>query len=178
MMSWGHVPVAAAVTLAVGSIVHADPVQAFVAAGIATVTAAGPLSPDADQTWLGAPKVRKGQPWGKRVRIRVAQRFWPKSLRHRAPLGTHSVIWPILAAIPLWRAHVPFVLWGPWLGWVSHLIPADLIFGRAGYGRGPGIYIPFVGWVGAGFKADGITSAIVTVAVSIGIVFQCWKLVS
>ena len=66
----------------------------------------GRFSPDADQTWLSA-------------------------FGHRR--GVHGWWWPALAGVAL--ALSPFgavdALWGPIIGWGSHLFPADWFFGKA-----------------------------------------------
>lgn len=53
---------------------------------------------------------------------------------------------------------VPFIYWGPLIGWTSHLLPADYIFGKAGYGIPKGIPLgPFrtSKRLGLGIKVTG-----------------------
>ena len=137
-MGFGHRVVGVATTLAVplglarfG--VHTPPGEVVAAVVLAVPFSAGRLSPDADL------------PRGKLHR-----------LGHRR--GVHGWWWPGLAGAALvwFGLGGIYSLWGPIIGWSSHLA-ADAVFGKAGYGTPRGIpVVPFAPWrLGLGLKVAG-----------------------
>ena len=133
-MRLGHHAVAATVALglplALARMGHPGiaPEQALAAAVLAQPFSAGRFSPDADQTWL-------------------------KAAGHRR--GVHGWWWPALAGLALVLSGfgTVYALWGPIIGWGSHLFPADWFFGKGGRSIPKGIpLLPFckrrtgVGW--------------------------------
>ena len=107
MMAAGHQATAANMALALATVGLVTPGQAAALGVGALVTAAGPFSPDADN--------------------RKPLRRW---LEHRETL--HGWGWPVLAGVALAMAGAPLAAYGPVIGWASHLVPADLIFGKGG----------------------------------------------
>lgn len=65
---------------------------------------------------------------------------------------------PAIAAVALCIAGAPIYLYGPVIGWGSHIFPADYVFGKAGYGTGEGVPLwPYKDSprLGLGFKVSG-----------------------
>jgi hypothetical protein len=138
---FGHHAVAASIALGVAQGVNLvaasrgtpgiPPESALAAAVLAQPFSAGRLSPDADQTWL--------------------RRFG-----HRR--GVHGWWWPALAATVLALSPLAgaYALWGPIIGWGSHLFPADWCFGKAGRSIPRGIPMaPFsTARTGLGFRVS------------------------
>lgn len=116
-------PVLALGLIEVGWGADLPPMARLVAAGAAAFTAGGKASPDVDQRTKG---------WGIEV------------LRHRRTV--HWPGWPTGIALAWWLAGLPLsawawaIVWGLWIGWVSHL-PGDALFGAENpcYGLGKGI---------------------------------------
>jgi len=143
-----HRLLGASAALAWAAWVPLHPAQTAVALVVATVTSAGPTSPDVDRTG----------PW------QLLDRLLPDELLgHRGPLqhrglshwwGLPALALLVAAALPAqvaWLAHAAV------LGWCSHLL-GDLLFGQADPrgGRGPGIpLLPWWGHVGLGLDVDG-----------------------
>jgi hypothetical protein len=154
---------------------HAGPVQVPVVhlphltpAGVlasviwAAIASGGPMSPDIDN-----------QPWWKHL-DRVLPDEW---LTHGGPLGHRRLMhwWGLPAAVVVvWHLAAPTVppltlaaAWGAWIGWVSHLLPADCMFGEHNRydHRGPGVPLaPWWGHVGLDLAADGPTARLFTYA--------------
>lgn len=164
----GHRAVAAATALTLAHTTHAPVWQYPLTIGLAIATSAGPTSPDVDQTrawrrldrWIPDEALGDGGP-----------------LQHRGI--THSWLLPLLALIAThvlvpadtrWIAHAALV------GWTSHLV-ADLVFGREGAGRGPGI--PLLGWtrhIGCGLPVGGLLERAVTaIAVPATVAVLAWQ---
>jgi hypothetical protein len=130
------------------------PLPAVLLVGAATVTAGGPLSPDADQRGL----------W------RCLDRLLPDEwLGHGGPLRhrglTHWWGIPSAAAAWLWLAGtgLPDPLWwlaaGCVLGWATHLV-GDLLVGAGSPWRDAGIPVAPWWWhVGAGFRCGGLVES-------------------
>jgi hypothetical protein len=120
--------------------------QLAVGAVIAGTTGNGRLSPDMDQ-----------YTWWRRTDRAIPDELVGHPLGHR--MATHWVGWPLLGWLAL-RATPPVAgLWAAWAaltGWVVHVV-LDAVFGREGYGRGPGVPIAPWWWhVGVGLKSGGL----------------------
>nr|WP_088320311.1 metal-dependent hydrolase [Kineosporia sp. R_H_3] len=130
--------------------------------GSATVTAAGRLSPDADQYrgWRLADRVTPDELLGR-----------GRPMQHRGI--THWWAWPAAASAVLVLGDVPERGGWVWLllcslvaGWWSHLL-GDLVFGRAdGFsGRGPGVpVLPWWAHLGVGLRCGGLLERVTGVA--------------
>ena len=105
---------------------HLPAWQVGASAALAVVTAAGKCSPDADQSWLGF-------------------------LGHRRHTYEVALAGAVCAAA--WLLGAPWPVWALIVGWCSHLA-ADAVFGRPGYGRGPGVPV-FGHYAGVGLKVGG-----------------------
>lgn len=119
MLDAGHRVTAVSMTLAVAQVGHATGFydipreMAIITALVASLFSAGKWSPDCDN------------------------RGWIKEIfGHR--YGIHWYGWPLIAmaAIAYLTGAAPlaatFVLYGPALGWLSHIWPADWLFGKRG----------------------------------------------
>lgn len=98
----GHVRVGLAASAVTSVALGGPPLHWVVGAGLAVATCQGPVSPDADQSWLR----------------------WVGP--HRGP--THDVVWPVLVAAVM-TLGAPWWAWYLWAGWVSHLV-ADFLVGE------------------------------------------------
>jgi hypothetical protein len=162
MMGTGHRLVAASVTLAAGTWLDVQPVPALVAAALAVPFSAGRWSPDADHTWLAL-------------------------CGHRR--AVHGWWWPALAGWLVWHfsaGTAPFIVYGPILGWASHLFPADWVFGKGGRDIPKGLpVLPFLPWrTGLGLRVTGktrgshsILESLATAGVALTLTLQVWSLV-
>ena len=126
MLGPGHRIVGAWSGAAAAYAFHLPAWQVGASAALAVVTAAGKCSPDADQSWLGF-------------------------LGHRRL--THEVALAGAVCAVAWLLGAPWPVWALIVGWCSHLA-ADAVFGRPGYGRGPGVPV-FGHYVGVGLKVGG-----------------------
>jgi membrane-bound metal-dependent hydrolase YbcI (DUF457 family) len=120
---------------------------AVASAGIATVAAAGRLSPDVDQFkgWRLADKLTPDEMLGK-----------GGPLQHRGI--THFWGLPLAASVAVSGSPGLWIAWAALAGWVSHLL-LDWAFGQADpwAHRGPGIPVwPWWGHVGLGLDAGGL----------------------
>jgi hypothetical protein len=140
---------AASVSLAVSTIEGAPGWQTAAAAVIATASAAGWTSPDADQSWLS------WVPGG-----------------HRGL--THWWGLPALAAVATLMFVPPEAAWALWallLGWTSHLV-GDFIFGE----RPPGIPMaPWWSYAGLRLDSGGVLERGVRWVWPVVLAWQAWS---
>jgi membrane-bound metal-dependent hydrolase YbcI (DUF457 family) len=139
---------AASASLAVSTVGAVPGWQAAGAAVIATATASGWTSPDADQSWLSwVPGGHRG-----------LTHWW--GLPAVAALATTALV----------PADAAWAVWALILGWSSHLF-GDFVFGR----RPPGIpFAPWWGHVGLLLNSGGVLEKLLRNAFPLLLLWQVW----
>lgn len=166
MMGPSHVIFASLCGAQFGVIQGSTPAQTLLFAGAATLFSAGRQSPDIDnyRTWKKVDAV---------VPDEVLGRGGP--LQHRGLIHWWGLWgggwWQVTSMLPaglfLWQ-----LVTALFLGPGSHLV-GDFLFGKGGYGRGPGIPLfPWWGHVGLGLKAGGKVEPVFLLGCAVGFAAQ------
>ena len=163
MNGTAHRLFAVSVQIAVGAGLHEPVWQVVVGIPFAVAFAAGPTSPDLDDTkswkkmdrWLPDEWLGEGGP-----------------MQHRGLLHWWGIPALVGLFVYLYAMNTP-ITWAAWAviaGWGSHVV-SDCIFGKSGYGTQKGIpLLPWWAHIGFGFKSNGYVQHLVIVPISASVV--------
>ncbi len=172
MMGPTHCALAAVTGLGVGMAMGWDAPQAVAGSLVATLTAAGPTSPDVDNRrwWMRLDRYAPDEYLGRGgpLQHRGIMHWWGLP----AAMACALAVTTPLPAQWMWAAYALVI------GWASHLL-GDFLVGKASVmftRRGPGIpLMPWWGHVGVGLKCGGVVEWILGVLCMGGYVLLIWS---